>query len=97
MENQKSIEITHNNLPSAVGHVWEAVSIIRGKIDEISDKIKTNSIDELMTPKEVARMFKCCDGTVNNWTAKGKLIKHCIGNRTYYKRSEVESALIPIR
>lgn len=94
---EKSEQITHNNMPSAVGHVWNAVSEIINKIDDLRGKIKSNSVDELMTRKEVAQMFKCDESTIHNWTTKGKLIKHCIGNRTYYKRSEVESALIPIR
>ena len=97
MEKQNLVEITFNNMPSAVGHVWNAVSNIIDKIDDISKKINSNSGDELMTRKEVAEMFKCDESTIHNWTVKGKIKKYCIGNRAYYKRSELESALIPIK
>jgi len=40
-------------------------------------------------------MLKCDLSTIHNWTVKGKLIPYGIGSRVFYKRAEVESALIP--
>jgi excisionase family DNA binding protein len=53
-------------------------------------------IKEYLTSSEVAELLKCDISTVYNWTKKGKLKKYCNGDKTYYKRSEVESALIAI-
>ncbi len=53
--------------------------------------------EELMTPEDVALFFKRHKDTIENWTKKGFLIKHGIGRAVYYKRSEVESALIQLR
>jgi excisionase family DNA binding protein len=52
--------------------------------------------EELMTPEEVAMYFKRHKDTIENWTKKGYLIKYGIGRAVYYKRSEVESAIIPL-
>jgi len=53
--------------------------------------------EELMTPKEVAMHFKRHKDTIENWTKKGYLIKHGVGAMVYYKRSEVESAIIRLK
>jgi hypothetical protein len=53
--------------------------------------------EELMTPEEVAIFFKRHKDTIENWTKKGYLIKYGIGRAIYYKRSEVESAIVPLK
>jgi len=52
--------------------------------------------DELMTPEEVAIYFKRHKDTIENRTKKGYLFKYGISRAVYYKRSEVESAIIPL-
>ena len=69
---------------------------------ELSEKIPTPQHvepdkEELMTPEEVAIFFKRHKDTIENWTKKGYLIKYGIGRAVYYKRSEVESAIIPLK
>ncbi len=51
---------------------------------------------ELMTLEEVAEHFKKNQGTIINWTKKKYLTKYGIGRAVYYKREEVESAVIPM-
>jgi hypothetical protein len=53
--------------------------------------------EELMTPDGVALFFKRHKDTIENWTKKGYLTKYGIGRAIYYKRSEVESAIIPLK
>ena len=91
MEN--SNEITFNNLPSAVGKVYDVVNEITKQLAEIKKSFEPKTPTEYLTRTEVAEMLKCDPSTVHNWTKKGKLVKHCLGNRTYYKRSEVEAAI----
>lgn len=83
-------------MPSAVAKVYNEVSIIRNQMEEIKNNFMPKPLEEYLTRNEVAKMLKCDLFTVHNWTVKGKLKKYCIGNRTYYKRSEVEAAIIPI-
>jgi excisionase family DNA binding protein len=67
---------------------------VRDDLIELKNKFEPKIPDELMSPKEVAHMLKCDLSTIYNWAKKGRLIRHGIGNRTYYKRHEVESAII---
>lgn len=94
MEN--SNEITFNNMPSAVAKVYDVVKEITKQLAEIKKSFEPKVPTEYLTRTEVSELLKCDASTVHNWTKRGKLVKHCIGNRTYYKRSEVESAIISI-
>jgi len=49
---------------------------------------------EYITRREVAQLFKISLVTVHDWTTKGLLIAYKIGNRIFYKQSEVEAALV---
>ena len=94
MENEN--KITYDNMPSAVAKVSNEVSIIRTLLEEIKKSFQPKTPTELLTRNEVAEMLKCDLSTIHNWTVKGKLKKYCLGDRVYYKRSEVEKALIKI-
>jgi hypothetical protein len=52
---------------------------------------------KLMTLEEVAMHFNRHKDTIEHWTKKGCLIKYAVGRVVYYKRKEVESAVIPIK
>jgi excisionase family DNA binding protein len=96
MEIKNLTPITFDNMPSAVAQVYNEVSIIRNQLEELKNSFEPKTPNEYLTRYEVAEMLKCDLSTVHNWTAKGKLKKFCIGNRTYYKRTQVEAALIAI-
>ena len=53
-------------------------------------------VAKLLSRNEVAKLLKIDLSTVHNWTKKGKLLAHGLGNRVYYKRSEVEAAIKPL-
>jgi len=78
----------------------EITSLFEGFRTQIVEDIKQNFTPkvptEYLTRTEVAEMFKCDISTVHNWTVKGKLKAYGIGNRVYYKRSEVEVVLLPL-
>jgi excisionase family DNA binding protein len=88
--------ITFENMPSAIEKVYNEVSIIRNKLEELKNSFEPKKANEYLTIKEVSEMLKCNISTVYNWTKKGKLQKFCIGNKVFYKRQQVESALIAI-
>jgi excisionase family DNA binding protein len=96
MHEQQLNPITFDNMPSAVARLCDLVSTVKAQLDEQKKSFEPKNPDEWLTRVEVAEMLKCDKSTVHNWTKKGKLKKYCIGNRTYYKRSEVEAALIAI-
>jgi excisionase family DNA binding protein len=53
-----------------------------------------NTVTDYITRKEVARLFKVSVVTVHDWTKKGVLTAYKIGNKVFFKRGEVESALV---
>lgn len=56
----------------------------------------TPSQSDLLTREEVAEMLKINLSTLHNWTKQGKLISYGVGGRVYYKRAEIEKALVRI-
>ena len=94
--NSNSVSVTFDNLPSFVAKLSHDVSVIRNQLQELKNSFEPKTPCEYLTRIEVAEMLKCDISTVHNWTTKGKLIKYCIGNKSYYKRKEVESAIIAI-
>lgn len=69
---------------------------LQAQLTELKQNFQPKTPTEYLTRSEVAEMLKCDLSTIHNWTKKGKLIPYGIGNRVYYKRSEVEAVLVPI-
>lgn len=49
---------------------------------------------DFITRQEVAGLFKVTLTTINEWARKGILQAYKVGNRVYFKRAEVDNALI---
>ena len=49
---------------------------------------------EYLTRHEVAKLLKVDLSTVHNWTKSGKLTSYYMVGRVYYKRREIEAAMI---
>jgi hypothetical protein len=70
---------------------------LHSEIEELKRKVNSKPNEQLLTREETANFFKCDLSTIHNWTKKGDLLSHSVNGRVYYKMSDVESALIPIR
>ena len=68
---------------------------IQNQIKELGKSLQPKTADEYLTRTETADMLKCDISTIHNWTKKGKLVAYKIGNRVYYKLSQIESVMIP--
>jgi hypothetical protein len=97
MKNLNSKPIAFEDMPSAVAKLNDTVLIIKTQLDELKNSFEPKEPTEWLTRHEVAELLKCDISTVHNWTKRGKLTKYCIGDRTYYKRSDIEKSLIPIK
>ena len=67
---------------------------IQDQINDLKKSMQPKAVEEYLTRCEAADMLKCDKSTIHNWTKKGKLIAFKIGNRVYYKRSQIESEMI---
>jgi hypothetical protein len=69
---------------------------LRNEIQDIKQNLEPKLPTEYLTRSELSKMLDIDISTIHNWTVKGILKKHCIGNRVYYKRSEIEETLVKI-
>jgi excisionase family DNA binding protein len=88
---QNNSTILHSVTPDQITSLFQG---LQNQIKELNEKYEPKTPIELLTTDEVAKMLKCTRSTLWLWVKKGKLQNYGIGNRTYFKRSEVENALI---
>ncbi|WP_339727804.1 helix-turn-helix domain-containing protein [Maribacter stanieri] len=69
---------------------------VKSLLDELKKSFQPKTPQELLTRSETAKLLKINLSTLHLWTAKGVLNKYGISGKVYYKRSEVESALIEL-
>ncbi|MCB7482467.1 helix-turn-helix domain-containing protein [Christiangramia sediminis] len=84
----------HNTTPEKLQE-----SILKGiqaQINDLKKSYQPKEPEEFLTRAEVAKMLKVDISSVHNWTKAGKLQKHGLGKRVYYKRSEIEKAIIQL-
>lgn len=65
--------------------------------EQIKESVKPKEKSEYLTQKEVCELLKISRSTVYLWTKSGKLKTYSIERKMYYKRKEVEAALIHIK
>ena len=65
-------------------------------IEKLKEDFKPKQMEEYLTRTEVAELLKINISTLHNWCNSGILTKYAIGNRIYFKRSDVEKSLIQI-
>lgn len=79
----------------------ESLQRIESRLSELESrilnlKLEKSPMEELLTRQEVASYFRVNISTVRNWTIQGILKKYGVGDRVYYKRSEIELILTQI-
>src|ERR1035437_9016644 len=89
---QKNSTLVHEFTPEQIISLFEG---IQNQLTELKQNFMPKIPNEYLTRAQVAEMLKCDLSTVHNWTKKGILIPYGIGNRVYYKRQEVEAAMVP--
>lgn len=67
---------------------------LQNQIKELNEKFEPKQPTEYLSRTEVAEMLKCTLPTVYNWVQKGVINSYGIAGRVYFKRSEIEAALI---
>ncbi len=91
MEQVQLIQISAEQLKNAI------VEGVNEQLVRLEQTFQPKEPEELLTRNEVKDLLKVDLSTVHNWTKKGILTSYGIGNRVYYKRSEIEAILTPIR
>lgn len=63
---------------------------------EIQSEAKNKTPETYLTRQATAEMLRVQLSTLNAWNKSGKLPAFGIGNRVFYKRSDIEKAMIPL-
>ncbi|MCT4629599.1 helix-turn-helix domain-containing protein [Winogradskyella sp.] len=93
MATNKIIQIESTNSSELVSQVVDAIIPY---IDKLTNKeLPIDDHLNLLTREETATILKVTLQTLHNWSKKGILVPFSIGNRIYYRKSDVISALRP--
>ena len=65
-------------------------------LQDLLSQQKEKETSDYLTRQQVAEMLSIDLSTLHNWTKKGKISSYGIGNRVYYKRSEIENAFVKL-
>lgn len=87
----KNATILHDFTPDQIASLFKG---LQNQITELKKDFQPKLPIEWLTRNEVSELLKCDLSTLHNWTKKGKLIPFSLGNRIYFKRSDIESALV---
>lgn len=90
---QKNSTILHEINPDQITSLFEG---LQNQLSEIRNNFQPKEPTVYLSRTEVSKLL-CCDlSSIHNWTVKGRLKAYGIGNRVYYKRDEIEAAMIPL-
>lgn len=83
--------ILHDFSPQQLAQLFEG---LQNQLTELKANFQPVKPTELLTRNEVSELLKCDLSTLHNWVKKGKLIPYGIGSRIYFKRDDIENALV---
>lgn len=66
------------------------------RLEAFTSHFQLKDREEYLTRQETADYLKVDLSTLYHWSKAGKLASFGIGNRVYYKLSDIEAALIPL-
>ena len=84
------------DLPLAIETVLDKLTRIEEELENIKKNYQPKEPVELLTREETAEYLKISLSTLWHWSKKEILPSYGMGNRVYYKRSEVDGSLIRI-
>ena len=73
------------------------IESLKNDLAEIKLNLKPKEPTKYLGRKEVAEMLDVNISTIHNWTVKGILTALQIGGRIYYRRSDIEDAMIELK
>ena len=91
MKTVQFIQVTPEQLQDAI------IEGVNSKLEDLKKNFQPKVPNEYLTRNEVADLFKIDLSSVHNWTKRGILLSYQIGGRVYYKRDEIEDAIVKLK
>jgi hypothetical protein len=73
------------------------IESLKNDLAEIKSNLQPKEPTKYLGRREVAQMLDVNISTIHNWTVKGVLTALQIGGRIYYRKKDVEAALIELK
>jgi len=89
----KTSTILHDVSPEQITSLFEG---LQNQIKDLQQNFEPTKPTELLTRNELSKLLKVDLSTIHNWCKRGKIMPYGVGNRVYFKRSEIEAVLIPL-
>ncbi len=90
MEQIQFIQVTPEQLQAAI------IEGVNTQLKELKEHFQPKEPTEYLTRTEVSKLLRVDLSTVHNYTKRGTLQAYGIGGRVYYKRREVEEAIVKL-
>ncbi len=90
---QNAITQLHNLEPQ---QIINPLTELKKQIEDLKKHLQPKKPTEYLTRSEVSKILKINLSTVHNWTRNKTLVAYSIGARVYYKRKEVENAIVKL-
>jgi hypothetical protein len=85
------VQITPEQLQNAI------IEGVKSQLNDLKAHFQPKEPTEYLTRQDVAKMLQIDLSSVHNWTKRGVLKSYQISGRIYYKRAEVEQAIIELK
>ncbi len=66
---------------------------VKSQLEDFKKELQNSDPNELLTREQTCEFLQIDSSTLWHWTNKGKVIAYGIGNRRYYKKSELIESL----
>jgi hypothetical protein len=80
---------TFESVPQLLCDVLKNQELLFTKLDRLTNDVEPNDLTPHLTRKETAQFFKVSLNCINDWSKKGILQPFKVGQRTYFKRSDL--------
>lgn len=84
------IQVTPEQLQNAI------IEGVKQQLNNFKEHLKPVEPNEYLSRSEVAKMLSVNESTVHNWRNKGVLSSYQIGGRVFFKRKDVENAMVKL-
>ncbi|KAB7528427.1 helix-turn-helix domain-containing protein [Flagellimonas olearia] len=82
------------DLPSATEEIIEKIDLLQKEISSLKKNLQPKEPVELMTRKEAANFLRISLTTLHHWTKRRIIKGYGLGNRVYYKKSEIINKIL---
>ncbi|PZD79660.1 helix-turn-helix domain-containing protein [Mesonia sp. K7] len=90
MENLNLVQVTPEQLEQLINR------IVKEQLEKLKGLFKIKQSTDYLSREDVATLLKINKSTLHNWVKKGDLKSYGIGGRVYFKRAEIEEAMVKL-